>query len=86
MKLQIEGARPVFEGRDIQKMELLILSTLEWKMHPITPISFLHHLIKKLGLNINLDFLRRCEDLLLSLLSGNYQYPSPFLILRNVLC
>ncbi|PNX69666.1 cyclin-d3-1-like protein, partial [Trifolium pratense] len=51
-------------------MELLILSTLKWKMHPVTPHSFLDHIIRRLGLKTNLhwEFLRRCENLLLSLL------------------
>nr|XP_025685623.1 uncharacterized protein LOC112786464 [Arachis hypogaea] len=29
----------VFESKTIQRMELLILSTLNWKMHPVTPLS-----------------------------------------------
>ncbi|KAH9623105.1 hypothetical protein KSS87_002536 [Heliosperma pusillum] len=71
LDLQVEGARPMFEPRDIQKMEILVLSTLEWKMHPITSISFLDHIIRRLGLKNHLhwEFLRKCEDLLLSLLS-----------------
>ncbi|XP_074286281.1 cyclin-D3-1 [Silene latifolia] len=71
LDLQVEGARPVFEPRDIQKMELLVLSTLEWKMHPVTPLSFLDHIIRRLGLKNQLhwEFLKRCEELLLSLLS-----------------
>ncbi|KAI3972286.1 hypothetical protein MKW92_011701 [Papaver armeniacum] len=32
-------------------MELLILSTLEWKMNPATPISLLDHIIRRFGLN-----------------------------------
>ncbi|XP_074313173.1 cyclin-D3-1-like [Silene latifolia] len=71
LDLQVEGARPIFEPRDIQKMEILVLSTLEWKMHPVTSISFLDHIIRRLGLKNHLhwEFLRKCEDLLLSLLS-----------------
>ncbi|ESW08748.1 hypothetical protein PHAVU_009G071400 [Phaseolus vulgaris] len=37
-----------FEGKVIQKMELLVLSTLEWKMGIITPFDFLSCFITKL--------------------------------------
>ncbi|XP_027356262.1 cyclin-D5-1-like [Abrus precatorius] len=36
-----------FEGRVIRKMELLVLSTLEWKMGIITPFHFLSYFITK---------------------------------------
>ncbi|KAL9231731.1 hypothetical protein vseg_006920 [Gypsophila vaccaria] len=70
LELQVEGASPVFEPRDVQKMELLVLTTLEWKMHPVTPLSFLDHIIRRLGLKHHLhwEFLKRCESVLLSLL------------------
>lgn len=69
---QVEGAKYVFETKAIQRMELLVLSTLEWKMHPVTPISFLDHIIRRLGLKTSLhwEFLKRCERLLLTLVSG----------------
>lgn len=54
-------------------MEILVLSTLEWKMNPVTPLSFLDCIATKLGLftHISTEFLiRRCHCLLLSLLSG----------------
>lgn len=71
LDLQVEGGKYVFEARTIQKMELLVLSTLDWKMNPVTPLSFLDHIIRRLGLKNHLhwEFLRRCQGLLLSLLS-----------------
>ncbi|KAL4275973.1 hypothetical protein AHAS_Ahas20G0160700 [Arachis hypogaea] len=39
LDLQVEDAKYVFESKTIQRMELLILSTLNWKMHPVTPHS-----------------------------------------------
>jgi len=36
-----------FEGKVIQKMELLVLSTLEWEMGIITPFDFLSYFITK---------------------------------------
>ncbi|KAI4296594.1 hypothetical protein L6164_036542 [Bauhinia variegata] len=41
--LQQEGS--IFEAQSIQKMELLILGALEWRMRSITPFSFLHFFI-----------------------------------------
>ncbi|KAJ7967499.1 Cyclin d3 [Quillaja saponaria] len=71
LDLQVEDTKYVFEAKTIQRMELMVLSTLKWKMHPVTPLSFLDHIIRRLGLKNHLhwEFLRRCEHLLLSVLS-----------------
>ncbi|PIN03128.1 G1/S-specific cyclin D [Handroanthus impetiginosus] len=37
-----------FESRTIKRMELLVLNTLEWKMGPITPFSFIPLFMNKL--------------------------------------
>ncbi|XP_014514931.1 cyclin-D3-1 [Vigna radiata var. radiata] len=70
LDLQVQDTKYVFEAKTIQRMELLVLSTLKWKMHPVTPLSFLDHIIRRLGLKTHLhwEFLRRCEHLLLSVL------------------
>lgn len=62
----------MFESKTIQRMEILVLSTLKWRMNPITPLSFLDHIVKKLGLKgcDCREFIRGCESLLLSLVSG----------------
>ncbi|GMI68034.1 cyclin d5;1 [Hibiscus trionum] len=36
-----------FENKVIQRMELLVLSTLEWKMNSVTPFSYLQFFITK---------------------------------------
>ena len=71
---QVQDTKYVFEAKTIQRMELLVLSTLKWKMHPVTPLSFLDHIIRRLGLKTHLhwEFLRRCEHLLLSVLLGKH--------------
>lgn len=62
----------VFEAKTIQRMELLVLSTLQWRMNPVTPISFFDHIVRRLGLKTHLhwEFLYRCEHLLLSVIAG----------------
>lgn len=75
--MKIEGSKYVFEAKAIQKMEIVILSTLEWKMNPVTPLSFLDYITRRLGLEtyISSEFLNRCECLLLCFLPGNKNYP-----------
>ncbi|OIT40003.1 PREDICTED: cyclin-D3-1-like [Nicotiana attenuata] len=68
LDLQVEESRYLFEPRTIQRMELLILSTLKWKMNPVTPFSFLDYFSRRLGFNNHIcyELLRRCERVLLS--------------------
>ncbi|XP_040383758.1 cyclin-D3-2-like [Oryza brachyantha] len=35
----------VFEAKTVRRMELLVLSALGWRMHPVTPFSYLHPLL-----------------------------------------
>ncbi|EPS69521.1 cyclin d3, partial [Genlisea aurea] len=65
LDFQVEGAKYIFEAKTIQKMELLILSTLKWRMSSVTPLSFIDHCIRRLGLPKTQLFLRRCQNLLL---------------------
>ncbi|CAI9272479.1 unnamed protein product [Lactuca saligna] len=37
-----------FESSVIQRMELMVLTTLEWKMSCITPFAYLHHFFSKI--------------------------------------
>ncbi|PIA56602.1 hypothetical protein AQUCO_00700743v1 [Aquilegia coerulea] len=73
LDFQVEETMYVFEAKTIQRMELLVLSTLHWKMNPVTPLSFLDHIIRRLGLKNHLhwEFFRRCEGLLLSIIADS---------------
>ncbi|CAN1125165.1 CYCD3-1 [Linum perenne] len=57
----IDETRYLFEAKTIQRVELLILSELGWRMHPITPISFMDHIVERMRLkgNAQWDFLSR---------------------------
>ncbi|CAO2830961.1 unnamed protein product [Amaranthus hypochondriacus] len=67
LDFQVEHEQ-IFEAKVIQRMELLVLSTLEWKMNAVTPLSYIGHLIRKLKLetNYHCQILCRCESLILS--------------------
>lgn len=71
LDLQVEDSKYVFEAKTIQRMELLLLSTLQWKMKLVTPISFFDHIVRRFRLTTNLDLevLNRCEQLLLSIIT-----------------
>lgn len=73
LDLQVEDAKYVFEAKTIKRMELWVLSTLHWRMNPVTSISFFDHIIRRLGLKTHMhwEFLWRCERLLLSVISDS---------------
>ncbi|KAL6993188.1 hypothetical protein U1Q18_011306 [Sarracenia purpurea var. burkii] len=60
---QVGEPKFVFEGKTIQRMELLVLSTLNWKMQACTPCSFIDYFLRKIidvldgDLNAGIDFL-----------------------------
>ncbi|XP_074568839.1 cyclin-D3-2-like [Curcuma longa] len=38
----------LFETKTIRRMELLVLSALGWRTNPVTPLSFIHHLLPRI--------------------------------------
>ncbi|XP_022772213.1 cyclin-D3-1-like [Durio zibethinus] len=73
LDLQVEESRYVFEAKTIQRMEIVVLSTLQWKMNPVTPLSFVDYIARRLGLKDHLcwEFLRRCDHILLCVISDS---------------
>ncbi|KAK4767134.1 hypothetical protein SAY86_014884 [Trapa natans] len=73
LHLQIEESVYLFESKTIQRMELLVLSTLGWRMNPVTPLAFFDHFRRKmhfrLDTSLNWEFFWRCERLILSILT-----------------
>ncbi|KAJ6841171.1 cyclin-D4-1-like [Iris pallida] len=49
LDLQIGESKYVFEAKTIQRMELLVLSTLKWRMQAVTPFSFIDHFLRRLN-------------------------------------
>ncbi|KAM3363459.1 cyclin-D3-2 [Capsicum galapagoense] len=73
LDLQVADSRFVFEAKTIQRMELLVLSTLKWKMNLVTPLSFIDHIMRRFGFmnNLHLDFLKKCERLILDIIADS---------------
>ncbi|KAG0559519.1 hypothetical protein KC19_10G111400 [Ceratodon purpureus] len=51
LDLQVEKVEHVFEAHMIQRMELLVLSTLQWRMSVVTPFSYIDYFFHKLGIS-----------------------------------
>ncbi|XP_021743642.1 cyclin-D4-1-like isoform X2 [Chenopodium quinoa] len=49
LDLQVCDSKFVFEAKTIQRMELLVLSTLKWRMQSVTPFSFIDYFLYKLS-------------------------------------
>lgn len=47
--LQVADTKFVFEGRTIRRMELVVLSTLNWRMLAVTACSFIEYFLHKLS-------------------------------------
>ncbi|KAI4389524.1 hypothetical protein MLD38_001741 [Melastoma candidum] len=70
LDLQVEESRYVFEAKTVQKMELLVLSMLQWRMNPETSLSFVDYFARRLGLKGQLfrEFVRRSELVILNII------------------
>ncbi|XP_077213183.1 cyclin-D3-1-like isoform X2 [Tasmannia lanceolata] len=49
LDLQVGESKFVFESRTIQRMELLVLSTLNWRMQAVTPFSFIDYFLQRIN-------------------------------------
>ena len=47
--MQVGEAKSIFEAKTIQRMELLVLGTLKWRMQAVTPFSFIDHFLYKMN-------------------------------------
>uniref|UniRef100_A0A0E0LY93 Cyclin N-terminal domain-containing protein n=1 Tax=Oryza punctata TaxID=4537 RepID=A0A0E0LY93_ORYPU len=62
----------VFEAKTVRRMELLVLSALGWRMHPVTPLSYLHPLLG--AADADAARLQHCETALLALMA-DWRWP-----------
>ncbi|PWZ38884.1 Cyclin-D3-2 [Zea mays] len=59
----------VFEAKTVRRMELLVLSALGWRMHPVTPFSYLQPVLADAATR-----LRSCEGVLLAVMA-DWRWP-----------
>lgn len=72
LDLQLSASSsPVFENRTIRRMELLVLSTLRWRMNPVTPLSLARRLVRNIPVTPGgrQDLIAHCEATLLTVLA-----------------
>lgn len=74
LSLDLQGAdgKFVFEAKTIQRMELLVLTTLKWRMQTITPFSFIDYFINKINSDqiVSTSSIDKPVQLILSTLKG----------------
>ncbi|CAN4122366.1 unnamed protein product [Withania somnifera] len=74
LSLDLQGgdAKFVFEAQTIQRMELLVLSTLKWRMQAVTPFSFIDYFVKKINSDqtASRSSINKSVQLILSTLKG----------------
>lgn len=64
-----------FEGNVIQRMELMVLNTLEWKICCATPFAYLNYFITKFcGELRHKDLINRATELILALMGGKSRF------------
>lgn len=70
--LQVGEPKFLFEGKTIQRMELLVLSTLRWRMQAFTPCTFIDYFMRKMNLDEfpSMRLVSRSIQLILSIIKG----------------
>ncbi|TMW82133.1 hypothetical protein EJD97_006716 [Solanum chilense] len=70
--LQVGEPKFLFEGKTIQRMELLVLSTLRWRMQAYTPCTFIDYFMRKMNLDEfpSMRLVSRSIQLILSIMKG----------------
>ncbi|XP_031285425.1 cyclin-D4-2-like [Pistacia vera] len=72
VELQVGEPKFVFEAKTIQRMELLVLSSLKWRMQSFTPYSFIDYYLSKINEDENpsTTFFSKSSELIFSTIKG----------------
>ncbi|KAK1268675.1 Cyclin-D5-3 [Acorus gramineus] len=60
-----------FESSAVQRMELLVLNTLEWRMRSVTPFDYLDYFASKFGCKSKVSLCKEAAELILIVIEGN---------------
>ncbi|XP_062186491.1 cyclin-D2-2-like [Phragmites australis] len=71
--LQVCDAKFLFEARTIGRMELLVLTTLKWRMQAVTPFAFIAYFLDKFneGKPPSFALASRCSEIIVGTLKGS---------------
>ncbi|KAL7091610.1 hypothetical protein ACP275_12G116200 [Erythranthe tilingii] len=90
LDLQVEGARFNFEAKNIQRMELLVLRVLDWRLRSISPFCYLNFFSFKIDpTGIYTGFLSsRATDIILSTIQETsfLEYRPSCIAAATILC
>nr|CAB3481224.1 unnamed protein product [Digitaria exilis] len=72
LDFQVGDSRYEFEAKTIQRMELLVLSSLNWRMQAVTPFSYLDYFLNRLngGIKAPTSWLFQSAELILCIARG----------------
>lgn len=63
LDLQLFDPKFVFEAKTIQRMEVMVMATLNWRLRSVTPFHFLHHFISKLPHSSSAEYVSRIQSI-----------------------
>ncbi|KAK4399743.1 Cyclin-D1-1 [Sesamum angolense] len=90
LDLQVDGAKFIFEPRTIQRMELLVLRVLDWRLRSISPFSYLCFFALKIDpTGTFTEFLTsRAKDIILSTIQETsfFEYRPSSIAAAAILC
>ncbi|CAI9785179.1 unnamed protein product [Fraxinus pennsylvanica] len=90
LDLQVEGAKFIFEPRNILRMELVVLRVLDWRLQSISPFSFLSffaHKIDPTGTNTGFLTSRATEIILSNIQETSFlEYRPSCIAAATILC
>uniref|UniRef100_A0A0D9Z8E3 Uncharacterized protein n=1 Tax=Oryza glumipatula TaxID=40148 RepID=A0A0D9Z8E3_9ORYZ len=68
LDLQVCNPEYVFDAETIHRMEIIVLTTLKWRMQAVTPFTYIGHFLDKIneGNRITSELISRCTEIILS--------------------
>ncbi|XP_068656738.1 cyclin-D2-1-like [Aristolochia californica] len=66
LDFQVLEPKFVFVPRTVQRMELIVMAGLKWRLRSVTPFAFLDFFISRFGFSHSVPFFRRVSDLILN--------------------
>ena len=76
MSQEDSNEKYTFELVTIQRMEIHVLASLNWRMQAVTPFSYINYFVDKFteGKPLSCGFISRCTEIILGTLEGRSDY------------